>query len=216
MKRRLAAHAHGGGVDDGQRSGGGLAHALPVHRHQGRAKMVGQRARPFRRAVGHADLGRAVGDQRRHDCPGRPAGADDQSRAGTGGPAGRVLTQTGEKTVGIGVVGVPGAVVGEYERVGRADQPGGLAGGAGPGEGGFLVRDRHVGAAKPEQRQGLQAPRQPLGRHGERHVMPREAVASQPVAMQRGRAGVADRPADHACERGRAAHSATTPRPRRT
>ena len=156
------------------------------------AELRAQLARALGGAVPDPDHARARVAQRPDGGARRAAGTQHERRG-----ACDLDRQRGDQRRRVGVVGGDRAAL-EGERVGGPDRTRTLGRRGRERERGPLVRDRNVGAAKARRRQRSHDLGQQLRRDREQLVAPvLEPGCLQRRVLDRGRAAVADRPAEH-------------------
>ncbi len=112
--------------------------------------------------------------------------------------------------VGIAAFHMP---VAEHQQIDRAGLARRIVQAFGQGEGRFLVRHRHIDAAKAGAADRIDHHREVLGTHRQRHHRPVDAMLRQPMAMQQRRQRMRHRPADNSRQfrLARQGHDSSTP-----
>jgi hypothetical protein len=141
----------------------------------------------------------------------RPAGPKDRSRAGSRIPARHILAQVGHESISVGVVRMDSPVCPEDQRVGGADQRGAVGYMMGEAESGFLVRDGDVGTDESHPRQSFQHLFEIVLGDVERHIMPPQAIDTQPMTVQPRRQRMRHRRADDTGQWNSVTHVSITP-----
>ena len=201
VERRLAGHAERGGVDqDPGLTLHGIALAPGMDRDaRRRGRQIIRDALDARaRAIDDADLLDFHLDQRRNNCAGRAAGAEDDCRPCRGFPIRCPLTQIFAEAEYVGVAAFEAAVDRNDDRVHRTDAASQRIDAVDDRQCRLLVRQCQIAAAKTQRRQRAQSLRQMLRRHRQRHIDAVDAVFVDPEIMQRGRARMGHRPAHDA------------------
>jgi hypothetical protein len=194
----LARHAEAGRVDQKAATLQRAVSILPIdHAHQ-RSELLGQGFGPVSRPIAEQDTRDLRRQQAVQDSSGRATRAEYDDGTLRLVPAGGFRFEIGHEAVSVGVAGMQRAAGVEPERVGGADRDRSIVRGFGRPQGGLLMRQRHIAsciAAGVERAEKLSEILRP---HGFFLVGAINAVLFEPVAVDRGRAGMLDRPTDDA------------------
>ena len=193
-ERRLSDHAKRARVDEQVRLRQFHRQVRPRRRCCRTAEMRRERFRSGLRSVDDGNALKAARDQRVDDPSGCAAGADDDGPFPPLRPAGRRLVHVGEKAGDVSVV-APQMVVLSPQSVHRPERLGDRRSPVAGAEGRFLVRGGDIGANESVFADTVGKLAKFSRSDGELFVASREAQFLEPVAMNRRRPRVLDRPA---------------------